>query len=499
MNVIVDELLSLLKIDTLLDSIFEEIAEAIGLPDDFGFENPVDGLIDLDLGNLLKDFDTILREMRNNLMADLTDPVDRINDAAEAIVERLNTNSGGYDIKTASTHDKIASWICPVGTQPIVATATYIGPNCVDSLDGVWRLPCDGTDNACEKEYLDTRLTCVDQSLDEFISPEPLPSLTLAPSQHTFSSVYICVPPGEIDNLGIMPILNTKDSSGTSVSPETMSFQYNLKNVCTNFLQGTINERDLTSSYTVTQNRLDPQSLATTDELVCSGDARSVYLEYRGWYDSKEIQACIDFNGPVYKQRTDSYGIYFLCLDMLDDINLGEEGGSYPNNVGFAYCMHPAAEICNYDPPAGLALVPNHSTSANCELSRTALEGASSVATQNLNSYRMAVWDQLQTTKDLYVKSEGQCFKEYSDNCEGNERCTAPDFCPSLTAQYACIPKIDARDQTTRFSFGESLSSSSTSFNFICPSHQNVIVRSAATGRGLGGLYNDVTNVYQEN
>ena len=52
-----DELLSLLQIDTLLGSIFDEIAEAIGLPDDFGFENPLDTLIDLDLGNVLSEFE----------------------------------------------------------------------------------------------------------------------------------------------------------------------------------------------------------------------------------------------------------------------------------------------------------------------------------------------------------------------------------------------------------------------------------------------------------
>ena len=143
--------------------------------------------------------------MRKDLTANIEDPVDRINNAVKTVVDNLNENSGGrYLVKTTSTNGNKVSFICDSGFKPVVANATYIGTNCVDKLDGVWRLPCDNNNNEWAKTYLNTLLTCPggNQSLDKFTSPEPPPSLSLAPNRHIFSSVYLSVPPNEIDKLG---------------------------------------------------------------------------------------------------------------------------------------------------------------------------------------------------------------------------------------------------------------------------------------------------------
>jgi hypothetical protein len=406
-NELLEVILDAVGIGDLLDSLEDAVRDAIDLPIDFSFDTPFDGLINLDLDGLLPDFDALLLDLRTNLMANLPNPIDDIHDAVESAVSKLNSEQPAkYDIKTMLTHTAEATWSCPGKPgefMPVVASATYYGPDCVETLDGVWRIPCDGISSGCTKNYLtpDSRLTCATQSLSSYTSPEPQPALTLAPPQHTFSSVYLCVPPTELESLGIMPILNEKN--GAANFPASLSevgpFTYSNKNICTNLggrFAGTV---DQFSFGPIPQYSIDTSRLVTTDQLVCSGDARSVLLEYRSHEPTQEQLACLDVTGPLYATNayTAGYGMKFLCFEMFLDLNLGPDGGIFPNDVGPAFCMYPnnKANACTAQ-----GIYP-FTTNDQCNLPTTAAEGAADAATMTLNTNRENVWNHLQNTKAL--------------------------------------------------------------------------------------------------
>jgi len=174
-NDLVEELFDAIGLGDLINSLEDKVLDALGLPTGFDFDLPLDGLIGLDLDNYLPNLDDVLLEFRQKLFAPFQNPIERIQAAVEVATDQLNSaNPNSYDIKTVlAVESPNISFNCDAGTIPIVATATYIGPNCIDDkLDGVWRIPCDGTESSCTKDYLnpDTRLTCTTQSLDSYTS-----------------------------------------------------------------------------------------------------------------------------------------------------------------------------------------------------------------------------------------------------------------------------------------------------------------------------------------
>jgi hypothetical protein len=510
LNVLIEELLDFLGIGELLDELFDDVRNAIGLPDDFlSFDMPFDGLIDIDLDGLLPNFDDLLLQLRKDLMAELPNPIDDIHREVEKAVNILNEAQSPekYEIMTSLTHTNKAAWSCPLGFMPVVSSATYYGPNCVDKLDGVWRIPCPGKSRECTLDYLnpDSRLTCsTDESLDTYTSAQPKPSLSLPPPLHTFTSVYLCVPPDEIENLGIMPILNLRDgSTNFPVVRSTIEQSYSNKEVCEKQLGGSFIGTRPVINVSFDQLGIQIGSLVTTDHLFCAGDARAVYLEYRSQEPTSEALACLDVNGPLYGSTfKDGYGMTFLCLDVLSKAaNLGPDGGIYPNDQGPAYCMsYPDTRfsqslVCNAQ-----GIVP-FGTNPQCNLPDTAAEGAVGKETVALNVNRMRVWSHLQTTKKLYTKDAATCLAEYRENCKGKISCTKPEYCPALQAQFACIFTEDALDGAVQFTFGDSLvgrTSSGYKYRFECKNNQEVVIESAARGRGLGGAYGDVTADYVE-
>jgi hypothetical protein len=403
-NELIEELLDALGIGSLLEGIEEAVRDAIDLPIDFSFDTPFNGLIELDLDTILPEFDLLLLDLRVDLMANLPNPIDDIHKAVLSELSKLNRDEPAkYETKTMLTHAESATWTCPSLFMPVVASATYYGPDCVDTLDGVWRIPCDGASNECTKNYLnpDSRLTCATQSLDSYTSPEPTPKLTLAPPQHTFSSVYLCVPPTELDSLGIMPILNNAGggikATLTADDEDIGPFAYSYEKICTNAggsFSGTAPEIVI---LPITQAYLNRDLTITADRLSCSGDARSVYVEYRAHQSKQEERACLDFDGPLYTlDNTEGYGMEFLCLDTFDDYNLGPDGGLYPNDRGPAYCMHP-------DNMDNLACTSRggypFTTNAQCTLPTTDAQGANNLGTREINIKRERVWNHLQSTK----------------------------------------------------------------------------------------------------
>ena len=174
-NDLLEELFDAIGLGNLIDSLEDKVLDALGLPTGFDFDLPLDGLIKLDLDNYLPNLDDVLLEFRQKLFEPFQNPIERINKAVETATDQVNSaNPNSYDIKTVlAVKSPDISFNCDAGTIPIVATATYIGPNCIDDkLDGVWRIPCDGTESSCTKNYLnpDTRLTCTTQSLDSYTS-----------------------------------------------------------------------------------------------------------------------------------------------------------------------------------------------------------------------------------------------------------------------------------------------------------------------------------------
>jgi len=399
-NELVEEILDAVGIGGLLDSLEDAVRDAIDLPIDFSFEMPLAGLINLNLDSLLPELDTLLLDLRTNLMADLPNPIDDIHDAVESATTKLNSEqTDKYDIKTMLTHTTNAEWNCPSGFMPVVSSATYYGPNCVDTLDGVWRIPCDGKDSSCTKNYLnpDTRLTCATQSLHSYTSPEPLPALTQAPPLHTFSSVYLCIPPTELDSLGIMPVLNERN--GVTNFPYVVDhvgpFDYSNRNICTNLGGSFTGTVDKFSFGPMPQAYFDTSRLVTTDQLVCPGDGRAVHLEYRE-HRTQEQMACLDVGGPMYAaEYKDGYGSEYMCFDVFNPSNLGPTDGWYPNDMGPAYCMYPN----NKDAACSARGFYPFTTNNQCNLPTTAAEGADTDFTRTLNAKREKVWNQLQSTK----------------------------------------------------------------------------------------------------
>lgn len=201
-----------------------------------------------------------------------------------------------------------------------------------------------------------------------------------------------------------MPILNTKgvDENGKieipTVEEEVGPFEYSNKKICEK-QDGTYTGSFNTLSLSPFQQlRLDSNQLGTTDQLVCSGDARSVYFEYWNPSQNKDQLVCLDVlrTDNIYQaEYKDGYGSEFLCLDLFVKNNLGAEGGIYPNDQGPAFCMHPNNKLAAC---TAQGIYP-FTTNPTCDLPTSINDGAIG-NTIDMNVKRESVWNALQAAKD---------------------------------------------------------------------------------------------------
>jgi hypothetical protein len=93
-NGLVETILDALGIGDLLKGIEDEVMKALNLPD-LSVENPLQGLIDLDLDTEMVAFDDFLSDLWENFMVDFPNPIDAIHEAVESVVSELNNKQPG--------------------------------------------------------------------------------------------------------------------------------------------------------------------------------------------------------------------------------------------------------------------------------------------------------------------------------------------------------------------------------------------------------------------